>query len=214
MQRGEIKKSLGNIYSQDVPTGRPGTSLYDVLQSFWKYSIWNYRPLLGLNHQRWCITTTSGIYWWLICHVRDEKLPRTSLWDVLQHIWQTFKQIDVYISPIHIELYTIQAVMCHPGHISKNKNTRQVLKKSKGRPYETSCNIFCNSFKQNYVYKSPKHIELFTIQPSMCHTGHISRNKRNHWVLRMFPRTPLWDVLEQILWQFKINWRQHISQKH
>ena len=143
-----------------------------------------------------------------------EKLPRTSLWDVLQHIWQNFKQIDVYISPIHIELYTIQAVMCHPGHISQNKNTRQVLKKSKGRPYETSCNIFCNSFKQNYVYKSPKHIELFTIQPSMCHTGHISRNKRNHWVLRKFPRTPLWDVLEQILWQFKINWRQHISQKH
>ena len=35
---GEITKSLGNIYSQDVPTGRPGTSLYDVLQSFLKYS--------------------------------------------------------------------------------------------------------------------------------------------------------------------------------
>ena len=35
---GEITKSLGNIYSQDVPTGRPGTSLYDVLQSFFKYS--------------------------------------------------------------------------------------------------------------------------------------------------------------------------------
>ena len=34
LRRGEITKSLGNIYSQDVPTGRPGTSLYDVLQSF------------------------------------------------------------------------------------------------------------------------------------------------------------------------------------
>ena len=33
-EKGEITKSLGNIYSQDVPTGRPGTSLYDVLQSF------------------------------------------------------------------------------------------------------------------------------------------------------------------------------------
>ena len=33
-----MPKSLGNIYSQDVPTGRPGTSLYDVLQSFLKYS--------------------------------------------------------------------------------------------------------------------------------------------------------------------------------
>ena len=31
---GWMLKSLGNIYSQDVPTGRPGTSLYDVLQSF------------------------------------------------------------------------------------------------------------------------------------------------------------------------------------
>ena len=31
---GEITKSLGNIYSQDVPTGRPGMPLYDVLRSF------------------------------------------------------------------------------------------------------------------------------------------------------------------------------------
>ena len=31
---GEITKSLGNIYSQDVPTVRPGTSLYDVLERF------------------------------------------------------------------------------------------------------------------------------------------------------------------------------------
>ena len=112
-----------------------------------------------------------------------EKLPRTSLWDVLQHIWQNFKQIDIYISPIHIELYTIQAVMCHPGHISGNKSDRQVLKKSKGRPYETSCNIFCNSFKQNYVYKSPKHIELFTIQDVMCHTDDILRNKSDLRIL-------------------------------
>ena len=29
-----MPKSLGNIYSQDVPTVRPGTSLYDVLQFF------------------------------------------------------------------------------------------------------------------------------------------------------------------------------------
>ena len=28
---GGMPKSLGNIYSQDVPTVRPGTSLYDVL---------------------------------------------------------------------------------------------------------------------------------------------------------------------------------------
>ena len=29
-----ITKSLGNIYSQDIPTRRPGMSLYDVLQNF------------------------------------------------------------------------------------------------------------------------------------------------------------------------------------
>ena len=97
--------------------------------------------------------------------------------------FKSFKQIDIYISPIHIELYTIQAVMCHPGHISGNKSDRQVLKKSKGRPYETSCNIFCNSFKQNYVYKSPKHIELFTIQAVMCHTDDILRNKSDLRIL-------------------------------
>ena len=72
-------------------------------------------------------------------------------------------------------MYTIQVVMCHPGHISRNKNDRP--EKAKGHPYETSCNIFCNSFKQNYVYKSPKHIELFTIQTVMCHTDDILRNK-------------------------------------
>ena len=27
-----MPKSLGNFYSQDIPTVRPGTSLYDVLQ--------------------------------------------------------------------------------------------------------------------------------------------------------------------------------------
>ena len=35
--QGEITKSLGNIYSQDIPTVRPGTSLYDVLERFFKY---------------------------------------------------------------------------------------------------------------------------------------------------------------------------------
>ena len=71
------------------------------------------------------------------------------------------KQIKAYISPKNIELYTIQAVMCHPGHISRNKNDRQVLKKSQGRPYETSSNIFCKSFKQIKAYISPKIIEVY-----------------------------------------------------
>ena len=31
---GEISNSLGNIYSQDIPIGRPRTSQYDVLIFF------------------------------------------------------------------------------------------------------------------------------------------------------------------------------------
>ena len=133
-----------------------------------------------------------------------EKLPRTSLWDVLQHIWQNFKQIDIYISPIHIELYTIQAVMCHPGHISRNKNDRQVLKKSKGRPYETSCNIFCNRIMSTNLPNTLNYLQyrlLCVTQMTYCAIKVICES----W-------TSPKDVL--ILWQFKINWRQHIFQKH
>ena len=54
--------------------------------------------------------------------------------------------------------------MCHPGHISHNRSDRRVLKKSQGRPYETSSNIFCKSFKQIKAYISPKNIEVYTIK--------------------------------------------------
>ena len=54
--------------------------------------------------------------------------------------------------------------MCHPCHISRNKSDCRVLKKSQGRPYETSSNIFCKSFKQIKAYISPKNIEVYTIQ--------------------------------------------------
>ena len=57
-------------------------------------------------------------------------------------------------------------------------------KKSQGRPNETSCNIFCNSFKLIGVYKSPKNIKLYTIQAVTCHTGDISCNKFEFQVLK------------------------------
>ena len=57
-----------------------------------------------------------------------------------------------------------KGIMCHPGHISHNRSDRRVLKKSQGRPYETSSNIFCKSFKQIKAYISPKNIEVYTIQ--------------------------------------------------
>ena len=87
-------------------------------------------------------------------------------------------------------------------------------KKSQGRPNETSCNIFCNSFKLIGVYKSPKNIELYTIQAVMCHTGAISRNKIDCQVLKNIPRTSLWDVLQHILQKFETDLHLLISKKH
>ena len=66
----------------------------------------------------------------------------------------SFKLVDIYKLIIDIELYTIQAVMCHTGDIWRNNIDCQVLKKSQGRPNETSCNIFCNRFKQIDLCKS------------------------------------------------------------
>ena len=79
--------------------------------------------------------------------------------------------------------------MCHKDHISCNKSDRRVLKKSQGRPYETSCNIFCDSFKLIGDYKSPKNTELYTTQGIFCHPGAISRNKIDCQVLKKIPRT-------------------------
>ena len=85
--------------------------------------------------------------------------------------------------PKNIELYIIQAVMCHTGDIPCNKSDQWVLKNFQGRPYETSCKIFCNSSKQIDVYKSPKNIDLYTIQAVMCHTDDILRNKSDLRIL-------------------------------
>ena len=119
-----------------------------------------YRPFVVLNHQWWCMTPISGIYCWLYLSRKRLLSPenfRGPPYATSCNIFgKSFKQIDFYISSKKIEVYTIQAVMCHPGHISRNKSDRQVLKKSQGHPYVTSCNIFCKSFKQIDVFKSPK----------------------------------------------------------
>ena len=65
--------------------------------------------------------------------------------------------------PKNIELHTIQAVICYLGNISRDESDHRVLKKSQGRPYETSFNVFCNSFKQIFIRKSPKNIVMYTI---------------------------------------------------
>ena len=52
--------------------------------------------------------------------------------------------------PKNIELHTIQAVICYLGNISRDESDHRVLKKSQGRPYEMSCNIFC-----------PEHLQMF-----------------------------------------------------
>ena len=96
----------------------------------------------------------------------------------------SFKLIGVYKSLKNIELYTIQGIICHPGVISRNKSDQWALKKYQGRPNETSCNTFCNSFKLIGVFKSPKNIELYTIEGNICHPGAISRNKSDHKALK------------------------------
>ena len=54
--------------------------------------------------------------------------------------------------------------MCHPGHISHNRSDRRVLKRSQGRPYETSSNRSGKRREEIKAYISPKHIEEYTIQ--------------------------------------------------
>ena len=181
-----MPKSLGNIYSQDVPTGRPGTSLYDVLQSFSKCSNWIYRPLVGLNDQWWCIITISGIYCW--CWRCRLPIRNKSDRRVLKKISsKSYKKISIQISQkywiINNPLHWIQAIMWHTGDILRNKSDRRVLKKYQGRPYKTSCNS-CNSFKQIDISKSLKNIEFYTIQAVICHLCAISRNKSDHRVLK------------------------------
>ena len=80
--------------------------------------------------------------------------------------------------------------MCNIGKISRNKSYQWAVKKSQGRSYETSCNIFCNSFKLIGVYKSLKNIELYTIQGIICHPGAISRNKSDQWALKKYQGPP------------------------
>ena len=110
-------------------------------------------------HNLWYILSTN------LSHCRlpsSEKVQGYTLemsWKIFCNSLNTLK---VYKSPKNIELHTIQAVMCHTGNISRHESYLWALKKSQGRPYETSCNIFCDSFKLIGVYKSPKNTELYT----------------------------------------------------
>ena len=71
----------------------------------------------------------------------------------------SFEKIDVAKSLKNTELRTIQVVICHWGEISPNKSDRPFLKKTRGRPNKTSYYIFCNSFNQIDIPKSPQNIE-------------------------------------------------------
>ena len=92
--------------------------------------------LMGLNHQRQCITAISGIYCRLSCHVADHQALNKSQ----GHLYKTscdilvnsLKQIDINISLKNIESYAIQADICHQDIISHNKSDGKVLKKFQG----------------------------------------------------------------------------------
>ena len=53
---------------------------------------------------------------------------------------------------------------------------RPFLKKFRGRPNETSYYIFCNSFNQIDVPKSPQNIESWTMKAGFIYLYIISRN--------------------------------------
>ena len=68
--------------------------------------------------------------------------------------WWTSTNLPKTLNNIHNRLFFA---------MSRNKSDHRVLKKFQGRPSKTSCKIFCKSYKQICVYKSPKNIELYTI---------------------------------------------------
>ena len=78
--------------------------------------------------------------------------------------------------------------------------------KVQGYTLEMSWKIFCNSLNTLKVYKSPKNIELHTIQAVMCHTGIILRHvviyepwKSPKDVLMRRPATYFATVLNRIM---------------
>ena len=90
---------------------------------------------------------------------------------------QQFEHIEgLQITLKHLVTYNTGCYLSHRQHIVQLEISMSP-EKVQGRPYETSCNIFCNSSKQIDVYKSPENIELYTIQAVMCHTGDIPCNK-------------------------------------
>ena len=134
----------------------------------------------------WYLMLTYLSRWRLTSSEKVQGYTLEMSWKIFCNSLNTLK---VYKSPKNIEVHTLQAVMCHTGNISRHKSYLWALKKSQGRPYETSCNIFCNSFKVVGVNKSPKNIKSYTIQAVMCHTGNISCDKFHYQVLKKIPRT-------------------------
>ena len=137
-------------------------------------------------HNLWYILLTNMSHCRLPSSEKVQGYTLEMSWKIFCNSLNTLK---VYKSPKNIELHTIQAVMCHTGNILRHESDLWALKKSQGRPYETSCNIFCDSFKLIGDYKSPKNTELYTTQGIFCHPGAISRNKIDCQVLKKIPRT-------------------------
>ena len=90
-----------------------------------------------------------------------------------------FKVIGVYKSPKNIELYTIQGIICHPGALSRNKSDQWALKRCQGRPYETSCNIFCNRFKVDQRTVNT------LVHLSLVHIGTFVMDWNSQWVVHL-----------------------------
>ena len=147
--------------TKDVLMRRPATHFATVLN--WLVSTILPKTLNYIQYRRLCVTQVPYCTIRLITESwkKSQGRPNETSCNIFCN---SFKLIGVFKSPKNIELYTIEGNICHPGAISRNKSYPWALKKSQGRPYETSCNIFCKSFKQIKAYISPKNIEVYTIQ--------------------------------------------------
>ena len=131
----------------------PRTFLWDVLQhNLQQIFRADWHQYNSQNH--WFLYKT-GYHFPLMCYITQWKWlpsPEKSPRDILMKRPATYfgtvcnRLTSIHLEKKYIDICTKQAIICRPCAISNNKSDRQVLKKkSKGHPYETSCNIFCNS---------------------------------------------------------------------
>ena len=91
-------------------------------------------------------------------------LDRLTDQNIFQNHWNIYNKTNIF----------------HPYAISQNERDYPNLKKSKGRPYGTSC----NTFQQIDINSSPTIFDLYTKHTIFCHPSAISHKKSDCKVLK------------------------------